>query len=284
MRRRPGHAGAGGHRPELAGRDRAGASAGARCRHSPDRRLPAGPDGRPVGAGLSDQPIGVFPADASAERGQGTRRQRQMRTLLAGPGGRIGGSDGDPLHRSHPGKYPAFGKGFRRSGLCRPDLDASPERCRAIAEDCRHGRRHGRAGGRHQRRAVPRPRAPHPAGRADLHPRRLHHRRTRFQARTIGGASSSVARRNGPAVRPPSGCRRPHPGNRRSLPVQPGRTALPVSARGSHPRPDRATNFGTAHLGGRRRPLSRRRPRKDRQAASSRARSDRRAWTTRLIF
>ena len=77
--------------------------------------------------------------------------------------------------------------------LCRPDIDAPAKRRGAAAHHRRHRSGVRRAGGRHQRRAVSRPRPAHPAGCADLHPRGLHHRRTRSSPRAVRGAASSVS-------------------------------------------------------------------------------------------
>ena len=167
------------------------------------------------------------------------------------------GPDRHPLHRPHRSKYPAPESGFRRPGLCRADPDAPPQRCRAAA---------------HHRRYWPAPLGVptvatndvlyHAPGRRILQDvltciregctiDELGYRRERSAVRHLAAAGG-----NGPAVRPPSRCHRPHAGNRRPLPVHPGRTALPVSARGPHSRPDRATNTGATDLGRRRRTLS----------------------------
>src|SRR5208283_3951167 len=118
----------------------------------------------------------------------------------------------------------------------------SPERRGLPATPCRP-----RGGGtnphrRHRRRALPRPPAPHPAGRPHLHPRGLHDRRRRLPPRALRRPPPETPRRNRPPVRPPPRRRRPLAGNRRPLPLLARRAALPVPHRGPRPRPDPATS------------------------------------------
>ena len=76
------------------------------------------------------------------------------------------------------------------------------------------GRPGARSHRRDRRRAVSRAAAPHPAGRGDLHPRRLHHRRCRLPPRALRRPSSQIARGNGAAVR--AAIRTPSPAPRKS--------------------------------------------------------------------
>ena len=84
---------------------------------------------------------------------------------------------------------------LRRPSLRRPDSPTPPQRRGPPATD-----RRPRAAGapphrRHRRRAVSRAAAPHSAGRADLHPRGLHHRRCRLPPRTLSRSPPEIARR-----------------------------------------------------------------------------------------
>ena len=173
---------------------------------------------------------------------------------------------------------------LRRPRLRRPHAAAPPERRRPAPAADRPGARRRPPHGRDRRRAVSRAPAAHPAGRADLHPRRLHHRRRGFPPRP-----RSADRH----LKPPEEMARlfaRHPdaigataGDRRSLPLLARRTALPISARGPHRRPDRAADAGAPDLGRCRLPLPDGIPDNVAQPASPRARPDRAAGL-RAVF
>ncbi len=106
---------------------------------------------------------------------------------------------------------------------------------------------------RHHRRAVPHAGAPAAAGRADLHPRALHHRHGGVPAGDQRRAAPEAGSRDAAAVRRPRGRRRAHPGTGRSLPVLARRVVLRVPGRAERGEPHPAAGAGAADLGGCRR-------------------------------
>ena len=204
-----------------------------------------------VAPGLPHRPPRLCAPLPPAHHRQEPRRQRRLRPRLGRPRRARRGPDRHPLHPTrHAEKLQRLKADLRRPRLCGPDSATPPQRRGPPATD-----RRSRAPGAR----VPTvatgdvlyhaPQPPHPAGCADLHPRGLHHRRCRLPPRALRRSPPETAGGNGAAVRPPSGRRRAHAGDRRTLPLLARRTALPISARSAHPRPDRAADAGTTDAG-----------------------------------
>ena len=132
----------------------------------------------------------------------------------------------------------------------------SRRRCEADRPTGRPRRRDRRSHGRHQRRACAYRRPPAVAGCADLHPRRLRHRRCRLSPARQRRAPSEIAGRNGAPVPPPAGRRRAHAGDRRCLPLFPRRTEIRIPGRAGAGGPHAAGGIDPADLAARRRTLS----------------------------
>ena len=177
-------------------------------RHSPGRRLPARPDATAPSLLVypTDRPA-YSPALPPADARQRPRRQGQMRSRLEGSGGAGEGliaillpaTADDALARASR----RLRARFRRPRLPRADPAPPAERCGAAARP----RRPAPAAARVPTVATGdvlyhAPRPAHPAGRADLHPRGLHHRRGRLPPRALRRPPPAAARGNGAACSP----------------------------------------------------------------------------------
>ena len=242
-------------------------------------------DGRDRVPRLSDRPGGLWAAvgadlqGADGDGGGGLAGEGRLRPDAGRSGGR-GPCPGGGCGQRHPADLDAARDrrrcGHGGGGIRGPVGAAAPRRAAADAAACggplalsrlrpgpdqSAGCRRPRLRAvdpRHQRRALPRPRPPPPAGRDDLHPAR-HHRRPRgLSAGRQRRAAPEIARRDGEAVRRLAPRHRGDPAGGRRLPLFARRPALRIpgrdGARGARRRPA----SGGADLGGVRVALSRR--------------------------
>ncbi len=149
----------GGHRPQFAGRHRPGVAGGQNAWRTPGRRLPAGPEGRHVAAGLPHGQAGLVAPVPAVVIGQAAGRQGQVRSRLDRRRSLERRPDRHP--RSRPGRrclrvQPAPAESdVRRPRLHGPDPAPAAQRRRAPARPGGDGEISARARAGHQRRAVP---------------------------------------------------------------------------------------------------------------------------------